>query len=109
MSQAETIPTVFGASEALSEVCRRFHVRRLDLFGSAATGHSFDPARSDLDFLVTFQELGPTRYADMWFGLHDALEALSGRQVDLVTDAAIKNPYLRRRIDSERRLLFEAT
>jgi len=39
---------------ALTELCRRFGVRRLDLFGSAATGH-FDPARSDLDFLVEFE------------------------------------------------------
>ncbi len=108
MSEAETIPTIFGASDALSEVCRRFHVRRPDLFVSAATGHGFDPARSDFDILVTFEEHRAARYADMWFGLRDALETLSGRSVDLLTDAAIENPYLRRRIDSERRLLFEA-
>lgn len=108
MIQAEALPNIFGESKALSDICRRFHVRRLDLFGSAATGHGFDPARSDLDFLVTFQELGSASYADMWFGLQDALQALSGRPVDLLSDVAIKNPYLRRRVDSERRLLFEA-
>src|SRR5437868_4983824 len=37
----------------LRSLCRRFHVRRLELFGSAAR-EDFDPARSDLDFLVAF-------------------------------------------------------
>ena len=41
--------------EGLAELCRRFHVRTLDVFGSAVTGR-FDPARSDLDFLVQFEE-----------------------------------------------------
>jgi predicted nucleotidyltransferase len=108
MTQVEALPNVFRASEALSDICRRFHVRRLDLFGSAATGRGFDPARSDLDFLVSFQDLGSRRYADTYFGLRDALQALSDRPVDLVTDVAVKNPYLRRRVESERRLLFEA-
>ena len=39
--------------EELQALCRRFHVRRLDLFGSAARG-DFDPVRSDIDFLVEF-------------------------------------------------------
>lgn len=99
---------MFGTSDALSDVCRRFHVRRLDLFGSAATGRGFDPARSDLDFLVTFDELASKDYLNAYFGLHGALEEMSGRPVDLLTDESIKNPYLRRRILSERRLLFEA-
>jgi hypothetical protein len=50
-------------SDVLPELCRRFHVRRLDLFGSAATGHNFDPVRSDLDFLVSFEPLPPGEYA----------------------------------------------
>jgi predicted nucleotidyltransferase len=43
---------------ALATLCRRFHVRRLDLFGSAAEG-SFNPERSDLDFLVTLEAQSP--------------------------------------------------
>ncbi|MGO9742875.1 MAG: nucleotidyltransferase domain-containing protein [Roseiarcus sp.] len=34
--------------------CKRFDVARLDIFGSAARGENFDPARSDADFLVAF-------------------------------------------------------
>lgn len=38
----------------IADLCRRFHVRRLEVFGSAARGTDFDPARSDVDLLVTY-------------------------------------------------------
>jgi uncharacterized protein len=47
----------------LEELCRRHHVRRLELFGSAAT-ERYCPAESDLDFLVEFGPLPPGTYAD---------------------------------------------
>ena len=92
---------------ALAALCRRHRVRRLDLFGSAATG-AFDPARSDLDFLVEFEELEPRAYARSYFGLRNDLVALFGCEVDLVTLPALKNPYFTRQVMAERRLLFEA-
>jgi uncharacterized protein len=86
---------------------RRFHVRRLDVFGSAATG-SFDPDRSDLDFLVLFEEMPPAAYAEAYFGLLAALSALFDRNVDLLTEPSLDNPYLRAQIEAERQTLFEA-
>lgn len=89
----------------LAELCRKFHVRRLDLFGSAATGR-FAPNRSDLDLLVQFAPLEPGEYADTYFGLREGLEALFGRPVDLVTAPALTNPFFERRVLAERRNLF---
>ena len=109
MIQTESLFLTAEPSDALAAICRRFHVRRLDLFGSAATGAGFEPARSDLDFLVSFEPMAPGAYADAYFGLLAALEDLSGRSVDLVTEAALENPYLRRRVETERRPLFTAT
>jgi predicted nucleotidyltransferase len=103
MVLAEPFPQ---ALDALPGVCHRFHVRRLDLFGSASTGHGFEPERSDLDLLVSFEPLAPTEYAQAYFGLLEALEVLAGRPIDLVTEAALKNPYLRRRVEAERIPLF---
>jgi uncharacterized protein len=82
--------------EELAELCRRFHVRRLDVFGSAARG-DFDPARSDLDFLVEF-----AAQEDELAGFLDfkaALEALLARRVDLVDRKAIEasDNYIRKR------------
>lgn len=76
-------------------------MRRLDLFGSAASDH-FDPDESDMDFLVEFSELSPGTYADAYFGLLEGLEELFGRPVDLVVDAAIRNSYFRRSVEQTR-------
>ena len=91
----------------LVALCRRHKVRRLDLFGSAAND-SFDPARSDLDFLVEFEPFEAGGYFDAYFNLREGLEALFGRKVDLVTLPSLKNPYFREQVMAERRLLFEA-
>ena len=95
-------------SDELRRICRRFHVRSLDVFGSAATGRGFDPDRSDVDVLVDLEPLPPAEYADAWFGLHEALERLLGRPVDLLTKAALENPHLRRRVEMERQTLYQA-
>jgi uncharacterized protein len=106
--EADAGPLTPAARAALPELCRRFGVRRLALFGSTATGR-FDPGRSDLDFLVAFEERPPAAAADAYFGLHTALEALFGRPVDLVTERpALENPWFRRRVEAEARVLFPA-
>lgn len=91
--------------QELEGLCRRHRVHRIELFGSA-TGPGFDPAHSDLDFLVTFQELGPNEYADTYFGLLEDLQALFQRPVDLVVASAIQNPYFRQSVESTRTLVY---
>ena len=91
----------------LGELCRRFHVRRLDLFGSA-TGENFDPSRSDVDLLVEFESGDTIKALDQYFGLKEALEGLFGRPVDLVSASALKNPYVRKSIEETREVLYEA-
>ena len=83
--------------EELRELCRRFHVRRLDVFGSAARGGDFDTARSDVDFLVEFAAQGDDLAHLLDF--KQALEALLGRRVDLVDRKAIEasRNYIRKR------------
>ena len=92
---------------AVAEVCRRFHVERLYLFGSATTD-KFEPARSDLDFVVSFKPLALGAYADAYFGLAHALEDLFGRKVDLITERAIRNPYFKEEIEETRQLVYAA-
>ena len=91
--------------DEVAALCRRAGARRLDVFGSAVRA-DFDPATSDLDFLVEFDELPPTKYADAYFALKESLESLFGRQVDLVTDSGLENPYFRARVYAERKLVY---
>lgn len=99
------LPLIETRRAEVAELCRRFHVRRLDLFGSAAR-EDFDPARSDVDFLVEFEPESPLRGLDQYFGLKEALEALLDRRVDLVEAGAVKNPYLLAGIERSRETLY---
>jgi uncharacterized protein len=96
-----------GRRARLDELCRRFRVEILYLFGSAAAG-DFREDSSDLDFLVRFQPATPREHADHYFGLLEELENLFGRPIDLVEEEAIRNPYLRDSIESSRHLIYEA-
>jgi uncharacterized protein len=93
--------------EELHALCRRFHVRRLDLFGSAARG-DFDPDRSDFDFVVEFDRSAPQHPFDAYFGLKEELEGLLGRKVDLVELSAVRNPYLKASIEQSRENVYAA-
>lgn len=59
----------------LLELCRKYDVLRLDLFGSAAR-EDFDPDRSDLDFLVQFNNFTIHNAADRYFDFLFDLETL---------------------------------
>ncbi|OGA62203.1 MAG: hypothetical protein A3G81_25630 [Betaproteobacteria bacterium RIFCSPLOWO2_12_FULL_65_14] len=100
-------PAVQQKLSALRQLCTRYRVRRLELFGSAARGE-FDSSTSDLDFLVEFLPLAPGQHADAYFGLKEELEALFARDVDLVMDSAIVNPYFREELDRTRTALYAA-
>jgi predicted nucleotidyltransferase len=91
----------------IEAACRRREAVRLDLFGSAARG-SFDPSRSDLDFLVEFAPGKPAEIADRYFGLLEDLENLFGRPVDLVIESSVRNPYFRQSVEATRSRLFAA-
>ena len=100
-------PTIEKHRAEIEALCRRHGVRRLELFGSAATGRD-RPGASDLDFLVEFTDLPAGSYADAWFGLQESLEALFGRPVDLVSGTALDNPCFRESVERTKALLYAA-
>lgn len=91
----------------LYRICKRYGVKRLDLFGSATT-EKFDPRNSDLDFVISFEPRNPARLFDRYFGLKEELERLFGREVDLLMEEAIKNPYLAKSIEQSRKPFYAA-
>lgn len=100
-------PMVQAHLEALRNLCRKYRVERLDIFGSGA-GDEFDPGSSDLDFLAEFEPMSPSEHADSYFGLLEGLERLFGRRIDLLEPEPIENPYLWQSILGSRRVLYEA-
>lgn len=94
--------------ETLTALCHRYGVVRLEVFGSAARGTDFDPAKSDADFLVEFDKNTGLPALDQFLGFSEALERLLGRPVDLVEASAVRNPYVRATIDRSKELIYAA-
>ncbi len=98
------LPFVEAQRAAIAELCRRFHVRRLDVFGSAARV----PGRSDVDLLVSYDPAAPPPSLTAYFDLQEKLAALLGYPVDLVMSGAVRNPYIRADIERSREPLYAA-
>jgi uncharacterized protein len=92
---------------AIKQLCVRYKVRRLELFGSA-TGDSFEPSASDIDLLVEFESLSPVEHAEAYFNFQEELQKILGLPVDLVERAPIRNPYLLESIDRKKEILYAA-
>ena len=96
---APCCPLIAAKRAEIAALCRKHHVRRLELFGSAARD-GFDPTRSDIDFLVEFDRAEPEATTlQSFLGLKNALESLLGRPIDLVDRKAVERSrnFIRRR------------
>lgn len=88
------------------DLCRRFHVRRLWVFGSILTPRFLD--QSDIDLCVDFDrnQIELYDYANNFFGFLYALEELLGRKIDITEDSAVRNPYFREELNETRKLIY---
>jgi len=92
----------------IAALCRRYGVRRLEVFGSAARGGDFDARRSDVDFLVEFDPHAAPPSLAAFIDLRRDLEHLLQRPVDLVSAGAVRNPYTLAAIERSRKAVYAA-
>jgi uncharacterized protein len=93
---------MFVPLERITEICRRYQVRELSLFGSAVRG-KMDP-ESDIDVLVEFDpeaKVGTLRFA----ALNEELESVFGQRIDLVTKLGLK-PWVRPHVLGEAMVVY---
>lgn len=86
----------------IESLCRELSLVRLDLVGSAARPDFNE--RSDVDVLVTFD--GNESLFDRYFTLKERLEAIFEREVDVIEERAIRNPYFRASVEKDRVKLY---
>lgn len=91
--------------DEIALICKRFGIKKLEFFGSVLSEEFGE--HSDIDCLITFDE-SDGNYFHRYFDLKYALEELLGRDVDIVVDSAIKNPYFRMAVDRSRQLVYAA-
>lgn len=89
----------------LITLCRKYKVSKLYAFGSILTSKFND--KSDVDILVNFNsEIDHNNYADNFFDLYHALKSLFGRDVDLVDESSVRNPYFKEELEETKHLIY---
>ena len=84
----------------LRQICSTYHVKKLELFGSAVKGPFSNT--SDVDFLVRFKEIPLEDYFENYINLKMSLERILQRKVDLLEEQTLKNPYLIKSINKDK-------
>ena len=87
-------------------LCQNHNVKYLYAFGSSVT-NKFDYEKSDIDLLVEIDEPDPLERGEKLISLWDTFEEFFHRKVDLLTEGSIRNPYLRKSIDTNKILIYD--
>lgn len=87
-------------------LCRKYKVAKLWVFGSILTERFNE--NSDVDFSVTFDKknIPLLDYADNYFDFLGELKSLLMREVDLVTEDSLSNPYFIKSLNSTKQLIY---
>jgi predicted nucleotidyltransferase len=85
-------------------LCKTHKVKSLYAFGSVLTD-KFN-AESDVDLIVDFEPIDVLEYGDNYYGLKFSLENILKRNVDLLEEKAIKNPYFRKSLNQNKKLIY---
>jgi predicted nucleotidyltransferase len=91
-----------------NSLCHMHKVKYLYAFGSSVSD-KFDYDKSDIDLLVEIDDTDPVERGEKLISLWDTFESFFHRKVDLLTDSSIRNPYLRKSIDSTKILIYDGT
>jgi uncharacterized protein len=87
-------------------LCKAHRVKSMYAFGSSVT-EDFDPVKSDIDVIVDLDIEDPIEYGELLISLWDQLEIFFQRRVDLLTEDSIHNPYLKKSIESSKKMIYD--
>lgn len=91
----------------LKKICEALKVKRLYAIGSAVKDNFRDD--SDLDFLLSFDDnISIEEYTNNYFTLHYKLREIFKREIDIITERTLSNPYLIDSINETKQLIYEA-
>ena len=90
--------------QKIAALCKKYKVNKLFAFGSILTDRFSD--YSDVDLVVSFNKTEVSDYFDNYFDFKYSLEDLFGREVDLLEEQSIRNPYLKKNVDATKALIY---
>lgn len=92
--------------EDLMKLCKTYRVKTMYVFGSVCTDRFNDD--SDIDILISFENLSVEEYTENYFELHYKLQELFGRKIDLLTERSLSNPYFIKGLEQTKQLVYAA-
>lgn len=99
-------PILKNNLEALTRILKSHKVKRAYAFGSVCTEKFND--ESDVDFIIKMEDgLDPLEYGEHYFNALDEIRNLLKRDVDLVAEETIVNPYFIKVIQKTKTLIYE--
>jgi len=99
------IHNVLSDIEKSGYIFEEHKVLKAYIFGSALTDKY--SSESDIDFLIKFQEgLNPLEKGELWWSLHDTLRQHFNREIDIVTENSLKNPYFIKELEKTKHLIY---
>jgi len=102
------MPVIFDQyKEELIKICKKLKIKKLYAFGSAVNLEKYR-TDSDIDLLISFEEdLTPEEYSANYFQLQYKLRKLFNRDLDIVTERSLSNPYFIESINKHKVLLYK--
>lgn len=97
---------VYDKIDELKKLCILYNVKTMYVFGSVCTEEFND--NSDIDLLISFDNLTIEKYTDNYFDLHYKLEDLFKRKIDLLTEKSLSNPYFIKGLEQTKQLVYAA-
>ena len=89
----------------LKPIFQSHKIEKAYLFGSVIT-EKFS-ANSDIDILISFQDnIDPLEKGELWWSLYDSLRLHFNREIDLVTESSLKNPYFIKEINNTKQMIY---
>ena len=85
-------------------LCKAYKVKTLYAFGSIVSDKFNN--ESDVDLIVDFESLDVLDYGDNYYNLKFSLENILKRNVDLLEEKAIKNPYFKKTLNKSKVLIY---
>ena len=93
-------------SDVLKTILNSHKVSSLYAFGSSVSGQ-YQPSASDIDLIVEVNENDPVKKGEHLLKLWDQLEEFFNNKVDLLTEASIKNPFLKKSIEATKIKIYD--
>lgn len=91
--------------DVIAKFFKNHKVERAYAFGSVLKD-DFDES-SDIDFLIRFKPgIDPLEKGELWWGLHDTLRDFFNREIDIITENSLKNPYFIEELEKTKKLIY---